>query len=99
MKKIHDLKILFDYAEMIRQGIKSFELRNNDRDFHSGDLIRFRVVDYFTAPMVDFEKTLFEITCVVEFPAALKDGFVCLGIRKFNDADLNVRMPQTKEMA
>jgi DNA-directed RNA polymerase subunit E'/Rpb7 len=88
MKKIHELKILIDYAEMVHRGVKTFELRKNDRDFHVGDLIRFRVVDYYTLPMVEFEKTLFEITCVVNYPDALKDSYVCLGIRKYSNAGL-----------
>ncbi len=86
MKKIHELRIMFDYADMIRLGIKNFELRRNDRDYKVGDLIRFNVDDYYTLSMVSFEKTLFEITCIVDYPPALKEGYVCLGIRKYNDA-------------
>lgn len=36
---IHALKILPEYFEAVRNGRKTFELRNNDRDFRVGDYL------------------------------------------------------------
>lgn len=81
---IHELKIHFDFADQVRTGSKLFELRINDRDYRVGDLIRFTVLDYYTVHMIEFEKTFYVITSVIEYRAALKDGYVALGIRKFD---------------
>ena len=41
VKKIHLLKIEDEYLKAIKNGIKTFELRKNDRDYQVGDLIKF----------------------------------------------------------
>lgn len=43
--KIHELKILPEYYEAVKSGLKRFELRKNDRDYRVGDQIRFREWD------------------------------------------------------
>ncbi len=42
---VHNLKIKYEYAEAVASGIKTFELRKDDRDFKEGDYIAFNVVD------------------------------------------------------
>lgn len=37
--KIHDLKILPKYFDLVKRGIKNFEVRKNDRDFKVGDML------------------------------------------------------------
>ena len=37
--KIHDLKILPRYFDLVKRGIKNFEVRKNDRDFEVGDML------------------------------------------------------------
>lgn len=39
--KLHELKILHKYLIDVSRGAKTFELRKNDRDYKTGDLIRF----------------------------------------------------------
>lgn len=39
--KLHELKILHKYLIDVSLGIKTFELRKNDRDYQVGDLIHF----------------------------------------------------------
>lgn len=41
----HELKIYPEYFEDVRDRIKNFELRKNDRDFMIGDSIRLREYD------------------------------------------------------
>lgn len=37
--EIHDLKILPKYFDLVKRGIKNFEVRKNDRDFKVGDML------------------------------------------------------------
>ncbi len=71
--KTHELKIESIYLESIKSDQKTCELRKNDRDYQAGDKINF----------VD-DNGLFvsaEITHVLYYPLALKDGFVALSIK------------------
>ena len=71
--KLHELKILHEYLVDITVGIKTFELRKNDRDYQVGDLIRFIDIgedDTETdkcvcEPYID-ENTLYRITYVLK---------------------------------
>lgn len=38
----HDLKILPEFYEAVRSGVKAFEIRQNDRDFRVGDLLHLK---------------------------------------------------------
>lgn len=53
--KIHELKILPEYYDAVRFGDKRFEIRKNDRDFHSGDILRLKEWDgqQFTGEELD----------------------------------------------
>lgn len=42
---IHELKILPEYYDAVRCGDKRFEIRKNDRNFHSGDILRLKEWD------------------------------------------------------
>ncbi len=43
--KIHELKILPEYYDAVRFGDKRFEIRKNDRDYHTGDILRLKEWD------------------------------------------------------
>ena len=45
MLKIHELKILPEYYDAVRYGDKRFEIRKNDRDYHTGDILRLKEWD------------------------------------------------------
>lgn len=42
---IHELKILPEYFDAVRCGDKRFEIRKNDRNFHTGDILRLKEWD------------------------------------------------------
>lgn len=42
---IHELKILPEYFYAVRCGDKRFEIRKNDRNFHTGDILRLKEWD------------------------------------------------------
>lgn len=45
--KLHELKLLDDYAIAKKQGIKPFEIRKNDRNFQVGDLVKYNIVEKY----------------------------------------------------
>lgn len=48
--KLHEIKLLEQYAKLKRDGIKPFEIRKNDRDFKVGDLVKYNIVESYTEP-------------------------------------------------
>ena len=43
--KVHELKILSEYYDAVQCGDKRFEIRKNDRDYHTGDILRLKEWD------------------------------------------------------
>lgn len=43
--RTHELKTWPSYFELLASGAKTFEFRNNDRDFSVGDLLKLREYD------------------------------------------------------
>ena len=64
MNKRHELKILPEYFRAVLYGVKTFEIRKNDRDFQRGDTVCLmeydRESDTFTG-----RQQLIEITYVL----------------------------------
>lgn len=81
----HELKIRQCFADAIVRGDKTFEIRENDRGFQKGDLIKFKVVSdtpLGLAPEGHFiEKPVYIITYVLS-GWGLKDNYVALGIKQ-----------------
>lgn len=75
----HELKIQNDYYQAKTEGLKLFEIRNNDRGFQKGDTVSY------TNPEFPFiaRKGKWEITYVTSF--AQKDNFVVFGEKKITD--------------
>ncbi len=48
--KLHELKLLQEYAIAKKDGIKPFEIRKNDRSFNVGDLVKYNIVESYTEP-------------------------------------------------
>ncbi|EDN7323724.1 DUF3850 domain-containing protein [Listeria monocytogenes] len=73
--KTHSLKILPEYFDAIDHGVKTFEIRKNDRNFKVGDILILREYDeeHYTGPEL---KT--KITYITDY--AQQDGYVVLGI-------------------
>lgn len=42
---LHELKILPEYYDAVANGIKTFEIRKNDRNYKVGDTLRLREFD------------------------------------------------------
>ena len=48
--KLHEIKLLEQYAKAKKDGIKPFEIRKNDRDFKVGDIVKYNIVENYTEP-------------------------------------------------
>ena len=81
--RVHNLKILNDFADSIVEGDKTFEVRENDRGFQKGDFIKFQAVDTMRIKIYShlINNKLDEITYVLN-EWGIKDGFVALAIKE-----------------
>ena len=74
----HDIKISSVFSEDTKRGVKPFELRKNDRDYKTGDLLKMRV---FKDGEWTGEIIRKEITYVLEGFEGLKEGYCILGVK------------------
>lgn len=81
--KIHELKILEDFADAVYNGDKTFELRENDRGFQKGDHIKFTALDSRLKIKIDhaINNCEYVITYVLN-NWGLKEGYVALAIKR-----------------
>ena len=80
MSKLHEIKLLSEFADDVYAGRKSFEVRKNDRDYRVGDTVRFRVIGNENAVNHPLNARLYEITYVLS-GWGIEDGFVVFGIK------------------
>jgi hypothetical protein len=80
MSATHDLKCDPEYFQAVKSGDKTFEVRQNDRDFHVGDYIN--LLEYDRQKQIYTGETLtnIKITYVLKDYPVLQTGFVVLGI-------------------
>ena len=83
----HELKLSLNFCDAVYNGLKTFELRKNDRGFQTGDLIRFTPVKFDeTEPSNRFpdhpiRNVLYEIIYILNGWGLTADC-VALGIRE-----------------
>lgn len=73
---IHKLKILPGYFKAVCEGVKTFEIRKNDRGFKVGDkliLMEYNDGEY-VGPVIEKK-----ITYITDYEQ--KDGYVVMGIK------------------
>ena len=83
--RIHNLKILNDFADSVVTGDKTFEIRENDRGFQKGDFIKFQAIDksgFKNQHLIN--NKLYEITFVLN-GWGIKNGYVALAIKEKAD--------------
>lgn len=80
--RVHNLKILNDFAEAVLMGDKTFEIRENDRGYQKGDYIRFQAIEKNGTPNRHcINDKLYLITFVMN-GWGIKNGYVVLGIKE-----------------
>lgn len=77
--KLHKLKIVDPYFTDVFNGVKTFEVRKNDRDFEVGDIVRLILVEAGKITPFYIER---EITYILDNPDYCKEGYVIFGISK-----------------
>lgn len=97
MAEVHYLKILPEYFQAVRKGIKSFEVRLNDRNFQVGDTLILEEYD-----LVKKVKTGAwvpeEIIYLLHDKTYVKDGYVVLGIREINFDNMQFKKRHVKRV-
>jgi len=79
MIREHHLKIDPKYFLDVHAGIKTFEIRFNDRNFAVNDIVC--LCEYCDGKYTG-RKIWCRICCLIDDPAYCKEGFVVFGIRK-----------------
>ena len=74
--KLHELKIKHKYLIDIESGIKTFEIRKNDRDYQVGDLVHFIDVQ-------DFELNLYKLLVLYNANALYRIVYVLKDIPEY----------------
>lgn len=89
----HELKTVQPYFEKIWGAEKTFEVRENDRDFQSGDVVRLKEYDPETDTYSGREVRV-RISYVLSNYEAIKTGYVVFG---FHISDWIVPHKNTKK--
>lgn len=80
--KIHHLKVLTKYYNDLKNGNKTFEIRKNDRDFRTGDILVLSEYDLETKEYTASKNLYFKVTYILNNTTYLQKGYVCMGIRE-----------------
>ena len=84
----HKIKLLEYFADDVLYGDKCFEIRENDRGYQKGDIIKFIVIDKrgieMMHPLSDWFKHSYQITYVIN-GWGLKDNYVVFGIKPYKE--------------
>lgn len=75
----HDLKILPEYFEAVLSGVKTFEIRFNDRNYAVGDILVLREFDSYSGQYTG-RKVRKTISFLLDDFRFLKNGYVCLAL-------------------
>lgn len=78
MKKTHKLKITPQYYKEVANGTKTFEIRKNDRDYQTGDIVILREYNEDTKDYTGNELS-FKIGFVTDYEQT--DGYVVFSIQ------------------
>lgn len=89
--KTHELKLLTKYFNDVESGLKTFELRQNDRDFQLGDILILKDyyqcdTDYkdgiYTPPHYTNKQIEKKVVYILEGGKyGLQEGYVILGLQ------------------
>lgn len=82
--KLHEIKLMSEYAKAKASGLKPFEIRKNDRDYKVGDLVRYIVPDDKDLNEV-IKRTLYQIVYITDYEQ--KDGYVVFSDRYVSTLD------------
>lgn len=77
--KTHYKKLTQPYFDLVRLGVKTFELRKNDCNYQNGDILVLQ--EYDPKSEIGFYREITtQIRCVLSEYEGLQEGYVILGI-------------------
>lgn len=82
ISKTHELKILPEYYNAVVSGDKTFEIRENDRNYTVGDMLLLKEYNSESKKYTG-QKIRKEICYMTDY--AQRNGYVVLGIRDVNE--------------
>lgn len=82
---IHHVKAIEPFYSHVKQGIKPFELRKNDRDYFEKDLIELM---QFIDGKLTGQSIYVEITYMLDDFPGIEKGYCILGIKRLPDVSL-----------
>ena len=85
MRKIHNIKLNYEFQQPILDGEKTFEVRCNDRGYQKGDLVKFRVFDGRRNVIEPLDDMVFEITYVLS-GWHIDDGYVVFAFKPYKES-------------
>ena len=80
---VHTLKIKHQYLYDISLGLKTFEIRKNDRNIKVGDVIQFLDIDQGLTPCPNLYGITYFLDNIPDY--GLTPGYCILGIRKLTE--------------
>ena len=82
----HELKTMTKYFRDVESGVKTFEVRRNDRNFQVGDTLVLREwippgkwVEQYTGDGYTAKEIEKDVMYILDDPAYVKEGYVILG--------------------
>ena len=81
--KTHELKIWPVYFEHHLSGVKTFELRNNDRQFNVGDTLLLK--EYFLPEDKYTGREIKRLVTYVTTGTGLEKDYCCMGLKDATD--------------
>ena len=80
-ESIHEIKTAPSYFQAAMAGMKLFELRRNDRNYHVGDILKQR--EFKDNAYTGYELTQ-EVTFILQDYTGLEEGFCILGVKNLD---------------
>jgi len=95
----HKLKTWPNYFEMMEKGIKTFEIRKNDRHYQTGDMLILKEycpnTEQYTGQALAYEilsvisiKAVFSNVWNIDLPSEIEDFVIMSLVRKYPDLEL-----------
>jgi len=79
--KIHELKTIQPHFDNVWCGLKSFEVRKDDRGYNTGDLLLLKEYDY-QKECYKIHEILVEIIYILRDERYVKEGFVIIQFKE-----------------
>lgn len=84
---LHELKLAPEWFDDVAFGIKTFEIRKDDRGYAVGDILRLREWEDGGYTGFEVRVRISSILTAEQFPQGLREGYVILSIHRITDPE------------